>query len=102
MGGQIGFICDPAVMMRPVRAETPYPEDMDGLRMDLGVIAVGHAIYVSASLGRPLRSGSVRFLTGAKTVSGMNRSSRIAAWTSRSRAGKFVTCQHAYMYLCKT
>jgi hypothetical protein len=43
--------------------------------MDFGVIAVGHAIYVSASLGRPLRSGSVRFLTGAKTVSGMNRSS---------------------------
>lgn len=32
MGGQIGFICDPAVMMRPVRAETPYPEDMDGLK----------------------------------------------------------------------
>lgn len=44
-------------------------------QMDFGVIAVGHAIYVSASLGRPLRSGSVRFLTGAKTVSGMNRSS---------------------------
>jgi hypothetical protein len=43
--------------------------------MDFGVIAVGHAIYVSARLGRPLRSGSVRFLTGAKTVSGMNRSS---------------------------
>ena len=63
--------------------------------MDFGVIAVGHAIYLSVSLGRPLRSGSVRFLTGAKTVSGMNRTPRIAAWTSRSRAGKFVTCQHA-------